>query len=50
MTRIFKSHSAVGKRTEEAVGGDAGPARAHPGGGARGGRSGGTPRPPPAKK
>jgi small subunit ribosomal protein S19 len=26
MTRIFKSHSAVGKRTEEAVGGDRRPA------------------------
>jgi small subunit ribosomal protein S19 len=31
LTRIFKSHSAVGKRTEEAVGGGRGPA---PGAGA----------------
>ena len=33
LTRIFKSHSAVGKRTEEAVGGDR---RGPPGGGAPG--------------
>jgi small subunit ribosomal protein S19 len=32
LTRIFKSHSAVGKRTEEAVGGD----RRGPPGGAPG--------------
>jgi len=33
LTRIFKSHSAVGKRTEDAVGGDR---RGPPGGGAPG--------------
>ena len=33
LTRIFKSHSAVGKRTEEAVGGDR---RGPPGAGAPG--------------
>jgi small subunit ribosomal protein S19 len=31
MTRIFKSHSAVGKRTEEAVGGDRRPGPGAPG-------------------
>jgi len=31
MTRIFKSHSAVGKRTEEAVGGDRRPGASAPG-------------------
>jgi len=31
LTRIFKSHSAVGKRTEEAVGGDRRPAPGAPG-------------------
>jgi small subunit ribosomal protein S19 len=31
MTRIFKSHSAVGKRTEDAVGGDRRPGPGAPG-------------------
>src|SRR3954451_12882908 len=31
LTRIFKSHSAVGKRTDDAVGGDRGDRRGAPG-------------------
>ena len=49
LTRIFKSHSAVGKRTEEAVGGD----RRGPPGGARRGRAGcgsGRRCPPPRRR
>ena len=45
LTRIFKSHSAAGKRTEEAVGGGRGP----PGGGARGGPRR-LPRRPPRRR
>src|SRR5512135_3283353 len=39
LTRIFKSHSAAGKRTEEAVGGD----RSPPGGGIGGGAAASAP-------
>jgi len=46
MTRIFKSHSAAGKRTEEAVGGDRRPQPGAPGAAAPAAAA--TPAPAPA--
>ena len=48
LTRIFKSHSAVGKRTEEAVGGDRRPAPGTQGPGAAPAAAPGAAAPAPA--
>ena len=55
LTRIFKSHSAVGKRTEEAVGGDrrgppGAPGAAAPAAGAPAAAPGAAPAAPAGKK
>ena len=50
MTRIFKSHSAVGKRTEEAVGGDRRPGPSAPGAAAPAAAAPAAPAAAPAKK
>jgi small subunit ribosomal protein S19 len=50
MTRIFKSHSAVGKRTEEAVGGDRRPGPGAPGAAAPAAAAPAAPAAAPAKK
>ena len=50
MTRIFKSHSAVGKRTEDAVGGDRRPGPGAPGAAAPAAAAPAAPAAAPAKK
>jgi small subunit ribosomal protein S19 len=50
MTRIFKSHSAAGKRTEEAVGGDRKPPAGGPGAAPAAAPAAAAPAAPAAKK
>jgi small subunit ribosomal protein S19 len=50
MTRIFKSHSAAGKRTEEAVGGDRNPPAGGPGAAPAAAPAAAAPAAPAAKK